>query len=70
MSIHAFAKSKLSRNKTDEADAVIIAEYIAKMPARSYKPCDENNQELRYLYRCLDDLKIQYYKLTITWKID
>jgi transposase len=63
LSIHAFAKSMLSRNKTDEADAVIIAEYISKMPAKVYKPCDDSNHELRYLYRCLDDLKSQYIQV-------
>jgi transposase len=59
LSIHAFAKSRFSRNKTDEADAMIIAEYISKMPAIPYKPSDDSNHELRYLYRCSDDLKLQ-----------
>ena len=61
--IHAFAKSRLSRNKTDEADATIIAEYITKMPAKLYKPTAKNNLELRYLYRCLDDLKLQQVQI-------
>ena len=58
--IHAFAKSKLSKNKTDEADAAIIAEYITKMEAKPYKPSKKSSHELKYLYRCLEDLKLQH----------
>ncbi|WP_369122807.1 hypothetical protein [Rickettsiales endosymbiont of Trichoplax sp. H2] len=31
LSIKSFAKSRLSKNKTDEADIIIIAKYIAIM---------------------------------------
>ena len=59
MCIKAFSKTTLSRTKTDESDAVLIAKYIQKMPASPYKPLPKINHELRYLYRCLDDLKLQ-----------
>jgi transposase len=35
--IHAFSCAKLSRNKTDKADAKLIAEYGSKFENRSYK---------------------------------
>ena len=59
LSIKSFAKSRLSRNKTDEADAIIIAEYIARMPARPYKPDSKEHKQLKFLCRCLEDLKLQ-----------
>lgn len=57
--IKAFAGSKLTRTKTDELDAVIIAQYASKSELSPYKPLDPAIKELRYLYRCLNDLKKQ-----------
>jgi transposase len=38
--INAFAKSKLSRHKTDKVDSKIIAEYASKYELKPYKPTD------------------------------
>lgn len=57
--IKAFAKSKLSRHKTDEVDALLIAEYAKKNDLRAYTPKDPALKELRSLYRCLQNLKQQ-----------
>ena len=57
--IKAFAGSKLTRTKTDELDAVIIAQYASKSELTPYKPLDLALKELRYMYRCLNDLKKQ-----------
>ena len=55
-SIKSFSLVKLSRNKTDEADAVIIAEYIKVMKAHPFKPSNETSHNIKYMYRCIDDL--------------
>jgi len=55
--IKSFAKSKLSRHKTDEVDASLIAEYASKNDLRPYKPKDSVFKELQGLYRCLQSLK-------------
>jgi transposase len=57
--IKSFAKSKLSRTKTDEADAEIIAEYISNLDSIPYKPRSSQLREIRSLYRCIEDLKKQ-----------
>lgn len=57
--IKSFANSKLSRNKTDEADAVLIAEYIEANKARAYKPCSEVNNKLRAFDKALESFKLQ-----------
>src|SRR5688500_15312830 len=57
--IKAFAKSKLSRHKTDDVDALLIAEYASKNDLRPYIPRDPTLKELRALYRCLQNLKKQ-----------
>lgn len=57
--IKAFAKSKLSRHKTDEVDALLIAEYASKNELRPYKPKDPVFKELQGLYRSLQSLKDQ-----------
>ncbi len=55
--IKAFGHSQLSRNKTDEADAVVIAEYIAKNEARPYKPASKTICKMRNLDKCLEAMK-------------
>ncbi len=57
--IKSFAKSKLSRHKTDEVDALLIAEYASKNDLRPYRPKDPVSKELQCLYRCLQSLKEQ-----------
>ncbi len=57
--IKAFAKSKLNRHKTDEVDALLIAEYASKNDLRPYEPKDPVSKELQCLYRCLQSLKDQ-----------
>ncbi len=57
--ISAFAKSKLSRHKTDKIDSMIIAEYASKHDLPLYSPRDKALQELQDLYRCLQKLKDQ-----------
>ena len=56
-SIKSFANVKLSRTKTDEADAIIIAEYIKMVDCIKYTPKSNLMHEIKYMYRCLDDLK-------------
>ncbi|MDR1034471.1 MAG: IS110 family transposase [Holosporales bacterium] len=52
LKIHAFGKAKLSRNKTDKADAKLIAEYGKTFPEeRSYTPKSSNQKMLKALYR-------------------
>jgi transposase len=58
--ISAFAKSKLSRHKTDKIDSMIIAEYASKNDLSLYVPKNYDLQELQNLYRCLQNLKEQY----------
>ncbi len=59
LKIHSFSKAKLSRNKTDKADAKLIAEYGSKFDEISYQKMPENIRELKVLYRCSLDLKKQ-----------
>lgn len=59
LKIHSFSKATLSRNKTDKADARLIAEYGSKFNEISYQKPPENVKELRALYRCSLELKRQ-----------
>jgi transposase len=58
--IKAYAKSKLSRHKTDEVDAMLIVEYALKNDLITYKPKDPVLKEIQALYRCIKSLKEQY----------
>lgn len=58
--INAFAKSKLSRHKTDKVDSMIIAEFASKNDLVLYAPKDKVLQELQDLYRCCQNLKGQH----------
>ena len=58
--ISAFARSKLSRHKTDKVDSMIIAEYASKNDLPLYVPKNKALQELQDLYRCSQKLKEQY----------
>lgn len=61
--INAFAKSKLSRHKTDKVDSRIIAEYASKYDLKPYKPSDPAVSELRSLYDCIANLRDQQFKI-------
>jgi transposase len=61
--INAFAKSKLSRHKTDKIDSKIIAEYASKYELKPYVPTDHAILNLRNLYDCIDNLENQHRKL-------
>jgi transposase len=56
--IHAFAKSELSRAKTDKADAKLIARWAARMGADlpAWNPPPRNIRELQALLRRVEDL--------------
>lgn len=54
--IHAFAKSKLSRAKTDKADAKLIAQYAAIMQPPLWNPPPENIRQLQALTRRVEHL--------------
>ena len=54
--IHAFAKSELSRAKTDKADAKLIARYASKMQPPPWNPPPRNIRELQAMLRRVEDL--------------
>lgn len=61
--IHAFAKSKLSRHKTDKIDSKLIADYASKNDLPKYVPRSQDLEELRGLYRALQKLKDQHIQV-------
>lgn len=54
--IHDYAKSKLSRNKTDALDAELIADFCLTQHPDPWAPLPEEVRELRDLLRHLEDL--------------
>lgn len=54
--IHDYAKSKLIRNKTDELDAELIADFCLTQHPDPWVPLPEEVRELRDLLRHLEDL--------------
>ena len=62
--ISAFAKSKLSRHKTDKVDSMIIAEYASQNDLPLYTPKPRELQEMQSLYRGLQNLKVQQKQIT------
>jgi|GraSoiStandDraft_4_1057263.scaffolds.fasta_scaffold400537_1 transposase len=54
--IHHYAKSRLSRAKTDAVDADVIAEYVAKEHPPLWTPLPREIRELQALVRRLDAL--------------
>lgn len=54
--ISAYAKSLLSRNKTDRLDAVIIAEFCRTQSPPAWSPPRPELRELQALVRLLEDL--------------
>ena len=57
--IAAYAKSHLSRNKTDAADAVLIAQFAQSEQPAAWVPLAPHLRELRSLVRHLDVLQAQ-----------
>ena len=62
--IKSYARSKLSRHKTDKIDAQLIAEYCDKYHPDLWKPLPNEIKELRDLSRCIDSLKLQHNQIT------
>lgn len=54
--IKAFGQSRLARNKTDKADAALIALFAAQQEPEAWTPPAEEILQLRGLVRHLDDL--------------
>lgn len=57
MQIKNFARSKLSRGKTDALDAKLIAEFTKRMQPVWWHPQTQAFEEIRGLTRALDNLK-------------
>ena len=58
--IKAYASSKLRRNKTDKADAQLIAEYCNRENPALWSPPPASFKDLQALVRRLDDLQANY----------
>ena len=57
--IKAYANSKLRRNKTDKADAQLIAEYCLREKPALWSPPPASFKDLQALVRRLEDLQGQ-----------
>jgi transposase len=56
--IKYYAKSLLSRTKTDKADAKLIHNFVVTQQGlHPWKPLNSNQQQLRALIRCIQNLK-------------
>lgn len=60
--IKAYANSKLRRNKTDKADAQLIAEYCLRENPTPWSPPPPSFKDLQALVRRLEDLQANYYQ--------
>ena len=58
--IKRYGESKLHRNKTDKADAALIAEFCLKEKPAFWQPLSPELKHLRALVRRLDDLQTNY----------
>lgn len=58
--IKAYGSSKLRRNKTDKADAELIAEYCLREDPDRWSPPPASFKDLQALVRRLDDLQSNY----------
>jgi transposase len=58
--IKRYGDSKLHRNKTDKADAALIAEFCLKETPLRWEPLPPYLKQLRQLVRRLDDLQINH----------
>lgn len=62
--IKAFANTNLSRNKTDSADALLIANYASKCDPKLFVPKKPLLKEIQEIHRCIQDLKSQLTQTT------
>jgi transposase len=60
--IKAYGNSKLRRNKTDKADAQLIAEYCLREQPALWSPPPASFKDLQALVRRLDNLQANYYQ--------
>lgn len=58
--IKRYGESKLHRNKTDKADAALIAEFCLKENPPLWQPLPDHVKQLRQMVRRLDDLQRNY----------
>jgi transposase len=58
--IKRYGESKLHRNKTDKADAALIAEFCLKENPPLWQPLADDVKQLRQMVRRLDDLQRNY----------
>ena len=58
--IKRYGESKLHRNKTDKADASLIAEFCYKENPPLWQPLPDHVKQLRQMVRRLDDLQRNY----------
>jgi transposase len=58
--IKRYGESKLHRNKTDKADAELIAEFCLKEKPELWEPLSPEIKHLRALVRRLGDLQVNY----------
>lgn len=63
LQIKNFARATLSRNKTDQLDAKIIAVFCEKMLPKDYQPRSDSQKVLKDLTNLLDMLKAQHTQL-------
>lgn len=64
LQIKSFARAKLSRNKTDQIDAVLIANFCEHMNPRVFTPRGESHKQMKELSNLLDTLKMQHTQLS------
>lgn len=62
--IKAFANTNLSRNKTDSADALLIANYASKCDPKLFVPKKPLLKKIQEIHRCIQDLKAQLTQTT------
>lgn len=55
--IKSYARSKLVRQKNDQTDAEIIADYCQRQEPSRWTPPSPEKKKLKHLYRCSDALK-------------
>jgi transposase len=60
--IKRYGESKLHRNKTDKADAALIAEFCQRENPPLWEPLSTEVKHLRALVRRLDDLQSAYHQ--------
>ena len=64
LQIKNFSRARLSRNKTDQLDARMIAVYCEMMLPRTFQPRSDSHKELKDLSNLLAMLKAQHTQLS------